>query len=232
MTVTPLDLGADLCDLEPAWQAVLAPLLDGPEGRRLGAFLAQRQAAGEVLLPPRPDWFNAFRATPLAATRVVILGQDPYPTPGHAHGLCFSVRPGVAPPRSLKNIFRELADDLGVVREDGCLEGWARQGVLLLNTVLTVSAGQAGSHRGQGWEAITDAVVAALSADGAGKVFVLWGGPAQKQGRQVDTQRHRIIAAPHPSPLSARRGFFGSRPFSRANALLAELGRPPVDWRA
>ena len=175
--------------------------------------------------------FAALHLTPLAAVKVVILGQDPYHGAGQAHGLCFSVREGVAAPPSLVNILKELRDDLGIdPPSHGCLDAWARQGVLLLNTTLTVRARQAASHQGKGWETFTDAVIRAVDAKPERVVFILWGSSARKKKALVDTSKHVVIESPHPSPLSAYRGFFGSRPFSRVNALLEQQGAAPVDW--
>ncbi len=193
---------------------------------RIDALVAE----GRSVLPAAPDLFAAFRLTPLERVRVVILGQDPYPTPGDAHGLAFSVARGTPVPRSLANIFREMRDDIGAAPVSGNLSGWARQGVLLLNTVLTVEAGQAGSHRRLGWQALTDEAIRAVSAREEPTVFVLWGADAQAKRPLIDLTRHLVIESVHPSPLSARRGFFGSRPFSRANAFLRERGRGEIDW--
>lgn len=185
-----------------------------------------------AVYPPAQDLFNAFALTPLADVKVVILGQDPYHGDGQAHGLAFSVRPGVAIPPSLQNIFKELQDDCGCrVPNNGCLEQWARQGVLLLNTVLTVRAHQANSHRGIGWESFTDAVMRILNAQDRPMVFLLWGRPAQSKSQMLDNPRHLVLKAPHPSPLSAYQGFFGSRPFSRTNRFLKEAGLCPIDWQ-
>lgn len=210
------------------WDAALtAERLAGPMG-----FQRAERAAGRRIFPPEPQILRALDLTPLDSVRVVILGQDPYHGAGQAHGLAFSVPDGVRQPPSLRNILRELRDDLGIVpARHGNLESWARQGVLLLNTVLTVAEGSAGAHRGRGWEALTDAVISAASAEAPPSVFLLWGAPAQAKAALVDASRHLVLAAPHPSPLSAYRGFFGSRPFSRANAFLVAHGRPPVDWR-
>jgi uracil-DNA glycosylase len=192
----------------------------------------QMVAAGAHVLPPARDVFAALRLTPPAAVHVVILGQDPYPTPGDAHGLAFSVRPGVRLPRSLGNIFAELAADIGCPRPAmGSLIPWAERGVLLLNASLTVEAGAAGAHRGLGWEALTDHAIAHVSAGESGAVFILWGADAQRKRGLIDESRHLVIATAHPSPLSARRGFIGSKPFGRANAWLQAQGRKPVDWR-
>jgi uracil-DNA glycosylase len=181
--------------------------------------------------PPAADTFAALHLTPFADTRVLILGQDPYHGAGQAHGLCFSVRRGVAPPPSLVNILKELESDLGCPPPDhGCLEAWARDGVLLLNAVLSVRAGAAASHAGKGWETFTDEVIRAVDAKPERVVFILWGAYARRKKALIDTSRHVVIESAHPSPLSAQAGFFGSRPFSRANAALAAAGRPPVHW--
>ena len=210
------------------WSVSLECVADQPQWQALQAFLGEQ----EVLLPPREMWFNALETTPLSHVKVVILGQDPYPTPGHAHGLSFSVLPEVRPyPKSLINIFKELQDDLGIVAETGCLQAWAKQGVLLLNTVLTVAPGKAGSHQRKGWELLTDALIEQVNAAADPCVFILWGAHAQKKRALVDEVKHRVIASPHPSPLSAYRGFFGSKPFSQANDYLESMGRQAVDWR-
>jgi uracil-DNA glycosylase len=193
---------------------------------RLDALLAE----GRVILPAPSDVLNAFRLTPLEAVKVVILGQDPYPTPGDAHGLAFSVARGLPLPRSLANIFREMRDDIGAAPASGNLSPWAAQGVLLLNSVLSVEAGQAGGHRRLGWQALTDEAIAAVAARLDPTVFILWGADAQAKRGLIDATRHLVIEGAHPSPLSARRGFFGSRPFGRANAFLREQGRAEVDW--
>lgn len=221
-----------------AWQDVLRPVLATQEARRLGCWLQAEEAAGRMIYPPRGVRLRALELTPPGAVRVVILGQDPYHGPGQAMGLAFAVPEGVRPPPSLANIYRELASDCGVpAPAHGNLERWARQGVLLLNASLTVEAGKAGSHAGKGWEAITDAVVAAIAAAPAPSVFLLWGGHAQAKAARIaelrdvtEGGRHLLIRSPHPSPLSAHRGFFGSRPFSRANAFLIAHGRGTVDW--
>ncbi|HSG35317.1 MAG TPA: uracil-DNA glycosylase [Sphingomonadaceae bacterium] len=221
--------------IPPSWQAALGPVLAAPEARRLGGWLRSEEANGKTIYPPRGQRLRAFELTPLDKVKVVILGQDPYHGPGQAHGLCFSVPDGVRAPPSLVNIYKELADDLGVaIPPHGNLEHWARQGVLLLNNALTVEAGQAGSHQGKGWEAITDAAVAAVAASEQPCVFILWGSHARRKaervaGLQADG-RHLILAAAHPSPLSAHSGFFGSKPFSKANAFLEAHGRGAIDW--
>lgn len=193
-------------------------------------FVAAERARNDVY-PPEPDVLRALENTAPEAVRVVILGQDPYHGPGQAHGLAFSVRAGVRPPPSLRNIFRELQSDLSLAAPThGDLEAWARQGVLLLNTVLTVRAGSAGSHRGHGWEEFTDRVISTVGSLPDPVVFLLWGAPAARKRSLIDEDRHTVLTAPHPSPLSAHRGFFGSRPFSRANAALRAAGRGEIDW--
>lgn len=212
------------------WNPVLRSEFDEPYWQRLQEFVADERARATVY-PPHDDVFAALHLTPHAETRVLILGQDPYHGPGQAHGLCFSVRSGVRVPPSLANIHRELVDDVGIpVPEHGNLEAWARQGVLLLNTTLTVRAGQAGSHQGKGWETFTDRVISAVADKPEHVVFVLWGAAARRKKSLVDTGRHTVIESPHPSPLSAHQGFFGSKPFSRANEALVAHGQPPVDW--
>ncbi|WP_284124073.1 uracil-DNA glycosylase [Parerythrobacter aestuarii] len=217
-----------------SWKPALDPVLATPEARRLGGWLRAEEAAGKAIYPPRGQRLRALELTPLDSVKVVILGQDPYHGPGQAHGLCFSVADGVQPPPSLVNIYKELETDLGLVRpQHGNLEYWAQQGVLLLNNSLTVEAHQAGSHAGKGWDAITDAAVAAVAGSDLPTVFILWGSHAQKKAARVPElgqPHHLILKSPHPSPLSAHRGFFGSRPFSQANAFLAEQGRGPIDW--
>ena len=217
--------------LSAGWRQALAAELVAPYFRELRAFVDAERAAHSVF-PPAGDVFNALKLTPPAAVKVLLLGQDPYHDDGQAHGLAFSVRPGVPPPPSLANIFKELEADLGLPRPDhGCLASWTKQGVLLLNTVLTVRAHQPNSHRGKGWERFTDAVIRAVNARCEPTVFLLWGGPAQKKADLIDRSRHAVIEAAHPSPLSAYRGFLGSRPFSQANAFLRQHGRGEVDWR-
>lgn len=184
------------------------------------------------VFPPADDIFNAFHLTPLSKVKVVILGQDPYHNVGQAHGLCFSVKKGVEIPPSLVNIYKELQDDLGcAIPRHGCLTKWARQGVLMLNTVLTVRAHQANSHRGIGWEEFTDAAIMALNGQDRPIVYILWGSPAQRKASMLHNPKHLILKAPHPSPLSAYRGFFGSRPFSQTNEFLRSHGIEPVDWQ-
>lgn len=221
-------IAAPLTELvAPDWAAALAPVED--RVHEVGSYLRAEVAAGRAYLPAGPDVLRAF-TRPMADVRVLVVGQDPYPTPGHAMGLSFSVQPDVRPvPRSLANIFRELQDDVGVpAPSTGDLSPWADRGVLLLNRVLTVRPGDAGSHRRKGWEAVTDRAVAALVERGGPLVAVLWGKDAQALAPALGDVP--VVAGPHPSPLSASRGFFGSRPFSRVNALLAEQGAAPVDW--
>jgi uracil-DNA glycosylase len=200
----------------------------------LGGFLVEEERAGKPVYPPRGCRLAALELTPLDAVKVVILGQDPYHGPGQAMGLCFAVPEGVKVPPSLVNIYKELEADLGITRPaHGDLSKWARQGVLLLNNTLTVEGGKAGSHAKRGWDAITDACVAAVAAREEPAVFILWGSHAQAKAQRIEhlrDPRHCVIESPHPSPLSAHRGFFGSRPFSRTNAFLAEHGRTPIDW--
>lgn len=218
-----------------SWRAALDPVLASPEARRLREWLQAEEAAGKRVYPPRGMRLRAFELTPLDEVKVVILGQDPYHGPGQAHGLSFSVPEGIKPPPSLGNIYKELASDLGMTRPvHGNLEHWARQGVLLLNNSLTVEAGQAGSHAGRGWEAITDAAVAAVAAREAASVFILWGSHAQGKAARIPelarSGRHLVLKSVHPSPLSAHRGFFGSKPFSQANAFLEAKGRGGIEW--
>jgi uracil-DNA glycosylase len=218
-----------------SWRPVLEPVLASPDARRLGRWLCAEEAAGKAVYPPRGSRLKAFELTPRETVRAVILGQDPYHGPGQAMGLCFAVPEGCPVPPSLANIYKELESDCGIAKPDhGDLSGWARQGVLLLNTSLTVEAGKAGSHAGHGWQAITDAAVAAVAADPKPSVFILWGSHAQAKAARIQelaSGRHCLIQSPHPSPLSAYRGFFGSRPFSRANAFLEAQGRGAIDWR-
>lgn len=225
--------------ISPGWQAALAPALMQERARvlsqQLAAFLAAEEAAGKVIYPPRGQRLAALELTPLETVKVVVLGQDPYHGPGQAHGLSFSVPDGIRIPPSLANIYRELDADLGQPRPvSGNLTRWARQGVLLLNTALTVEQGQPGSHQGRGWEELTDAVVAAAAARFEPCVFLLWGSHAQRKALSVPglaASHHLILTAPHPSPLSAHRGFLGCRHFSQANAFLEAHGRGGVDWR-
>ena len=222
---------ADHIKLEPSWKARVGDYLLRPEMRELSAFLRERAAAGARIFPPARNIFAAFDATPFDAVKGVVLGQDPYHGPGQAHGLCFSVQPGVPVPPSLQNMYKEIERDLGIPRPDhGYLMPWAERGVLLLNAVLTVEQGRAGAHQGKGWEGFTDHVVEVLDREREGLVFMLWGSYAQKKGRIVDARRHRVLRTTHPSPLSAHRGFLGSGHFSAANQYLQRRGATPVDW--
>jgi uracil-DNA glycosylase len=212
------------------WTPLLRDQFDQPYWADLQAFVEDERRRGPVY-PPRDEVFAALHHTSHGATRAVILGQDPYHGPGQAHGLCFSVRRGVARPPSVANIHRELHDDLGVPPPvHGNLERWAAAGVLLLNTTLTVRGGEAGSHRDRGWERFTDRIIEVLSARAEPLVFVLWGSSARAKRPMIDTGRHGVVESAHPSPLSAHRGFLGSRPFSKVNALLADRGADPIDW--
>jgi uracil-DNA glycosylase len=218
--------------LHESWRAPLQAEFDAPYMAALKAFLVSEKAAGKRIFPKGSQWFRALDLTSLDAVRVVILGQDPYHGEGQAHGLCFSVQPGVRPPPSLINIYKELEADLGVRPvTHGFLESWARQGVLLLNSVLTVEQAKAAAHQGKGWERFTDAIVRLVNAKEAPVVFMLWGAYAQRKAAFVDTSRHLVIKSAHPSPLSAHNGFMGSRPFSKANAFLESKELEPIDWQ-
>jgi uracil-DNA glycosylase len=214
------------------WHDVLAEEKEKPYFVETLKAVANERAAGVTVYPPQKDVFNAFRLTELGDIKVVILGQDPYHGPNQAHGLAFSVLPGVAIPPSLLNMYKELEQDVpAFVRPThGFLESWATQGVMLMNTVLTVEASKAHSHARFGWETFTDNVISAINQHREGVIFLLWGSHAQKKGSIIDTQRHHVLKAPHPSPLSAHRGFFGSKHFSQANALLSQSGQSPIDW--
>ena len=217
--------------LEPSWKQHVGDYLLRPQMQALAEFLRKEKAAGKVIYPPGPQIFAALDATPFDQVKVVILGQDPYHGPGQAHGLSFSVPPGVSPPPSLANIFKEIERDLGHPRPDnGTLMPWAKQGVLLLNAVLTVEAGKAGSHQGKGWEGFTDHIVECLDREREGLVFMLWGSYAQAKGRIIDSRKHCVLRAPHPSPLSAHRGFIGCGHFSAANRWLQGRRLAPIDW--
>jgi uracil-DNA glycosylase len=214
-----------------SWLAPLQNEFDAPYMGTLKTFLSAEREAGKLIYPRASEWFHALNATPLDQVRVVILGQDPYHGEGQAHGLCFSVRKGIPPPPSLMNIFKELKTDLGVdTPPHGNLEDWAKQGVLLLNSVLTVEANRAASHAGKGWEKFTDAIIREVNDLPHPVVFILWGNYAQKKAGFVDTTRHHIIKSPHPSPLSAHNGFFGSRPFSKANTFLRATTQLEINW--
>lgn len=217
--------------LEASWHARLGDYLQRPEMQALATYLRAELAAGKRIYPPGPEIFAAFRHAPFEAVRVVILGQDPYHGPGQAHGLCFSVRPGVRVPPSLENIFKEIQRDLGIRRPDhGCLTPWADRGVLLLNSVLTVEEGRAAAHQGKGWEGFTDTAIDVLNREREGLVFLLWGAYAQRKGQLIDKDRHCVLSSVHPSPLSAHRGFIGCGHFSAANHYLESRGLPSLDW--
>ncbi len=217
--------------MHESWQAALKAEFDSSYMAALRDFLKAEKAAGKHIFPHSKNWFRALELTSLDETRVVILGQDPYHGPGQAHGLCFSVQPGVRTPPSLQNIYKEMQDDLGIQpAPHGFLEHWAKQGVLLLNSVLTVEARNAASHQGRGWEQFTDAIIRIINDQDRPAVFLLWGAYAQKKAAFVDAGKHLVLTAAHPSPFAARNGFFGCRHFSRCNGFLEEKGLPPVDW--
>lgn len=216
--------------LPPSWQAVVGREFDEPYFQDLVKFVDEERAQQKIF-PPEDDVFSAFQLTPYDEVKVLLLGQDPYHGTGQAHGLCFSVRPGVEVPPSLNNMFKELAADLGHKRPNhGYLVSWAKQGMLMLNAVLTVRASEPNSHKDRGWERFTDAVIRKVNDKEQPVVFVLWGGYAKKKKKLIDATRHQIIESAHPSPLSANRGFFGSRPFSSINQALTEVGQEPIDW--
>lgn len=218
--------------LDPSWQTHIGAEFDKPYMQTLKTFLQQEKVAGKTIFPPGPLIFNAFNHTPFDKVRVVIIGQDPYHGPGQAHGLSFSVPPGVALPPSLMNIFKEIQADLGVrMSGSGDLTAWADQGVLLLNATLTVQLANAGSHQNRGWEQFTDAAIAALNQHREGLVFVLWGSYAQKKGAMIDPNKHLVLKSVHPSPLSAHRGFFGNHQFSNINQFLSSKGQTPINWQ-
>ena len=217
--------------LQDSWKTPLLPEFQSDYMAALKAFLKAEKDSGKEIFPKGEEWFRALDLVPLESVRVVILGQDPYHGPGQAHGLCFSVKPGHRPPPSLLNIYKELESDLGIPRPShGFLESWATQGVLLLNSVLTVEAAKAGSHQGKGWERFTDAVVRLVNDRPEPVVFMLWGAYAQKKAAFVDMSRHLVLKAAHPSPLSAHNGFLGCRHFSKCNAFLASSKMAPIDW--
>lgn len=219
-------------ELNETWKVALQEVFASEKMATLKSFLRNEKDQKKIILPHSNLWFNALNSTPLDQVKVVILGQDPYPTAGHAHGLCFSVLPDVKPiPKSLVNIFKELQDDLGIENHNGCLQSWADQGVLLLNSVLTVVKGQSNSHQGQGWEEFTDAIIEQVNQQKRPIVFILWGAYAQKKGAMIDAERHFILHAPHPSPLSAYRGFFGSKPFSQTNLFLKQHQQIEINWK-
>ena len=219
-------------NIEASWHALLADEFSQTYMQNLSGFLRAEKQKGKVIYPPGGQIFSAFDATPVEDVKVVILGQDPYHGPGQAHGLCFSVQAGVTPPPSLVNIFKEIGDEFDQVLNpsSGDLTGWADQGVLLLNSVLTVERGRAGAHQGRGWEQFTDRVVAEIAAAKENLVFMLWGSYAQKKGSALDRNKHCVLQAPHPSPLSAHRGFFGCGHFTAANNYLEQQGLAPINW--
>lgn len=222
---------ADRIQLESSWKAHLLPEFDKPYMNGLRDFLKRERDAKKTIYPRGPEYFAALNACPFERVKAVILGQDPYHGASQAHGLCFSVRPGVQIPPSLVNIYKELKSDLGIEpARHGYLQSWAAQGVLLLNATLTVEAGRAGSHQNKGWEQFTDAVIEHLNREREGLVFVLWGSYAQKKGEFIDSTKHLVLKGPHPSPLSAHRGFFGCKHFSKINAYLKSRGQTPIDW--
>jgi uracil-DNA glycosylase len=222
-----------LSKLDNSWMTAVGGEFEQDYMRKLNEFLTQERAAGRVIYPESVDIFNALNLTPMDKVNVVILGQDPYHGPGQAHGLAFSVRAGIALPRSLINIYKEIENSFGIkMPRRGDLTGWAKQGVLLLNATLTVQAANAGSHQGRGWEEFTDTAIRALNDRAQNIVFMLWGSYAQKKGAFIDRARHCVLEAPHPSPLSAHRGFLGCGHFRKANDYLAQHGRAPIDWTA
>lgn len=226
------DILMSSANIEAGWLAALGDEFDQPYMQQLREFLKAEKAQQKVVFPHSSDCFNALNFTPLDQVKVVILGQDPYHGSNQAHGLSFSVKPGVKVPPSLMNIYKELQADLGIAPANhGYLESWARQGVLLLNAVLTVEMAKAASHQGKGWEQFTDRIIHILNDQHEGLVFMLWGSYAQKKGAFIDRQRHLVLQSPHPSPLSAHRGFLGCRHFSQANDYLRQQGKPPIDWR-
>jgi uracil-DNA glycosylase len=218
-------------DIHPSWRAALANEFAKPYMNELRVFLKNQIQAGKEVFPNPKDFFSAFNTTPLDSVKIVIIGQDPYHGPGQAHGLCFSVKPGVKTPPSLVNIYKELKSDLGIEpAKHGYLKSWAEQGVFLLNSVLTVESGLPASHKNRGWEKFTDSVIQTLNDSPTPKVFMLWGSYAQKKGAIVDRKKHLVLESVHPSPLSAFRGFFGSKQFSKANAFLTSQKLSPINW--
>jgi len=221
----------DRVQLRPSWKSRIGGEFEQEYMQNLRQFLIQEKGAGKIIYPEGKNIFNAMNLLPFEEVKVVIIGQDPYHGPGQAHGLCFSVMPGVAPPPSLKNIFQEIHADLGITPANhGCLKSWAEQGVLLLNSVLTVEMNRAASHQGKGWEYFTDAIIKMLNSEHSGLVFFLWGGYAQKKGAIIDKKRHLVLQSVHPSPLSAHRGFFGNKHFSKANSYLNDQSKSPINW--
>lgn len=221
----------DRVQLRASWKSRIAEEFEKQYMQDLRTFLIQEKQKGKTIYPLGTDIFNAMNSIAFEDVKVVIIGQDPYHGPGQAHGLCFSVLPGVAVPPSLKNIYKEILADLGIkIPDHGCLNAWAKQGVLLINSVLTVERGRAGSHQGKGWEQFTDAIIQKLNQEHSGLVFLLWGSYAQKKGKVIDKERHLLLQSVHPSPLSAHRGFFGNNHFSKANAYLKEQDKTEINW--
>jgi uracil-DNA glycosylase len=217
---------------EKTWQTVLAGEKQQPYFQKIMDFVKSERAKGKTIYPQQSDIFNALKYTPFEDVKVVIIGQDPYHGPGQAHGLCFSVLPGIKPPPSLQNIFKELHSDIGFkIPNHGTLIKWAEQGVLLLNAVLTVEAGKPQSHANIGWETFTDKIIRTLNDEKEGVIFLLWGSPAQRKGSHIDTKRHHVLKAAHPSPLSAHRGFLGCKHFSKTNDLLGKMGKKTINWQ-
>jgi uracil-DNA glycosylase len=236
MAISQVWQAAGLSQVHGTWLNTLQASLQTPPLQNLASFLQQQLEQGEAVLPAQQDWFNAFKLTPFEQVKVVVLGQDPYHGMEQGlpqgHGLSFSVNPGVKIPPSLRNILKELSADLGIKpATHGDLSQWAQQGVLLLNTVLTVLQSQAGAHQNKGWEQLTDEVISALSRERTGLVFMLWGKPAQKKAHFIDAEKHLVLEAVHPSPLSAHRGFFGCGHFSKANGYIQQQGQAPIDWQ-
>lgn len=222
---------SDIPPLPISWQPIIGDQIEQPYFQRLRTFVATERQQYQVF-PPEPEVFTALELTPYDQVNVLLLGQDPYHDDNQAHGLCFSVRPGIKPPPSLVNIYKELHSDLGMpIPKHGYLVDWAKQGILMLNAVLTVRAHEPNSHKGKGWETFTDAIIRQVNAKDSPVVFVLWGGYAQKKQSLIDTSRHTIVASAHPSPLSARNGFFGSKPFSTINQALNAAGKPAINWQ-
>lgn len=227
-----MSLDSRIVTIDESWRTHLAAELTAPYMGAIFSKLDDEHRAGKSIFPTPMDWFTALRLTPFATVKVVVLGQDPYHRPDQAHGLSFSVKPGVKHPPSLRNIFKELEQDLAIPpAQHGCLTSWAKQGVLLLNSVLTVVEGCPGAHAKLGWERFTDQIITILNRERQGLVFILWGAYAQKKGALIDERRHLLVRSAHPSPLSAHRGFFGSRPFSRVNDYLESTGQTPIQWR-
>jgi uracil-DNA glycosylase len=221
----------DRVQLSPSWKSRIGGEFDQGYMQNLRQFLLQEKQAGKIIYPEGSNIFNAMNLLPFEDVKVVIIGQDPYHGPGQSHGLCFSVMPGVEIPPSLKNIFKEIQTDLGIAPANhGYLNSWAKQGVLLLNSVLTVEMNRAASHQGKGWERFTDAIIQRLNSEHSGLVFFLWGSYAQKKGTIIDPKRHLVLQSVHPSPLSAHRGFFGNNHFSKANSYLQEQSKSPINW--